>query len=240
MEPKNFMMDIKVSGRKVKAILDLRGMDQADLVRKSGVDKAFVSMIVNEKRGNATFKTLAKIGKALDIESDRFHNLFDPQSDPEAIIKKEKQSIVVPYLFPFSDLTEERFRQLESTSYWKRQMPSLFKFISLPKKEPFDVIEGQRYIFCRVDIKTNMSPKVEFGDILFINLDDLKPEEKKIYIILHNDQIRFRYAKKQIINNKTFIKSWAEDRSIGEDLIPVGDDLPNPILGSIWALFRVL
>ncbi|ADG81537.1 transcriptional regulator, XRE family [Thermincola ferriacetica] len=54
-------------GDKIKHLLFLRSMKQADLVKVSGVSKATISELINNKQKNPSIETIEKIAKALRV-----------------------------------------------------------------------------------------------------------------------------------------------------------------------------
>lgn len=57
----------KSVGDKIKHLLFLRSMKQADLVRLSGISKATVSELINGKQKNPSVETIEKLAKALRV-----------------------------------------------------------------------------------------------------------------------------------------------------------------------------
>lgn len=57
----------KSVGDKIKHVLTLRNMKQADLVKLTGISKATVSDLINNKQKNTSIETLERIAKALRV-----------------------------------------------------------------------------------------------------------------------------------------------------------------------------
>lgn len=54
-------------GAKIRHVLELRGMTQADLAEKSGVSLSMIKALINDKRNVTTTETLEKISQALRV-----------------------------------------------------------------------------------------------------------------------------------------------------------------------------
>ena len=67
-------------GKKIKHLLTLREMNQADLVRQSGVSKATVSDLINDKQKSTSLELVNRIAKALRVPPGYFldENAFTP------------------------------------------------------------------------------------------------------------------------------------------------------------------
>jgi DNA-binding Xre family transcriptional regulator len=231
-------MNIKIFIRNLEAIMELKKIKPIDLSRKTGISRGYISLIMSGKKQNISNRNLNKIAIALDILPDHIVKLADPDFDPESFIKKEKQSIIVPFIFKFSMLRPDMIESLRSMDLGKRTIPEK-RFISFPRCEPFILMNGQSYISSVVDIDTGMAPKVETGDVITINLEDTKPREKGIYLILIEGQFKLRYAKIQVINGKKLLRCWAEDRSLGEDIVDLDSYKGNPIIGNVRTHTRI-
>lgn len=59
-------------GNKIKHFLSLREMSQADLVRQSGISKATVSDLINDKQKNTSLELVTRLAKALRVSPAYF------------------------------------------------------------------------------------------------------------------------------------------------------------------------
>jgi plasmid maintenance system antidote protein VapI len=61
-------------GETVRRLLEMRGMTQADLARKSGLSTGHVTQILKGDRGKAlSIRTASKLGDALGVKLDFFY-----------------------------------------------------------------------------------------------------------------------------------------------------------------------
>lgn len=232
-------MNTKIFAQNFRAILQTKEITNAELSRRTGLTKSYITHILQAKAKNPSDATLNKIAKALDLTRDELLKLSLPETDPQSLLKKESRSIIVPFFFKFSSLKSEMFHSLHSMDLSGSPTFVSKTFISFPKCDPFLIMNSQRYISVLVDIDPGMSPKVEVADVVTINLNDTQPREKAIYLISIQDTLKFRYAKLQPIEDKKYIRFWAEDRGLSEDILPF-DTVPFPILGNIRSHTRML
>ncbi|MBU7007280.1 helix-turn-helix domain-containing protein [Phosphitispora fastidiosa] len=54
-------------GKKIKHLLSLREMSQADLVRQTAISKATISDLINDKQKNTSLELVKRISKALRV-----------------------------------------------------------------------------------------------------------------------------------------------------------------------------
>lgn len=54
-------------GKKIKHLLSLREMSQADLVRQTAISKATISDLINDKQKNTSLELVKRIAKALRV-----------------------------------------------------------------------------------------------------------------------------------------------------------------------------
>jgi transcriptional regulator with XRE-family HTH domain len=232
-------MNAKIFSRNLSIILELRDLKPIDLSRRSGVSRSYISQILAAKKENISAVSLTKIAIALDILPDDIIKLFDPDINARALIMKERTSIVVPFIFNFSKLTLEMIHVIQTMDFWKGKIPDINHFISFPKCEPFLIMGTHHYISCLIDTDVGMSPKIQTGDVLTINLDDTLPAEKRIYLVHTDHQLRFRYAKIQSVADKKYLRLWTEDRSLGEDMVDL-DECETPcIIGNVRTGTRI-
>ena len=59
-------------GSKIKHLLSLREMSQAELVRQSGISKATVSDLINDKQKNTSLELVTRLAKALRVSPAYF------------------------------------------------------------------------------------------------------------------------------------------------------------------------
>ena len=52
---------------KIYTVMELKGMTQADLARKTGLSTALIAQVLTERTKDPRFSTVVKIAKALDI-----------------------------------------------------------------------------------------------------------------------------------------------------------------------------
>ena len=233
-------MNAKIFSRNLQAVLESKRIIPAELSRRSGISKAYLHKLLNAKEPNISEQYRNKLAKGLDITLDMVDRLSDPLIDPISLISGEKQSVIVPFLFNFSDLT---LKTVEAVLTLKPEDLKGFqtkKFISFPKCPPFILMNTHKYIAVSINVDTGMAPKIEPGDVVTVNLDDTIPDEKKIYLIVVDGALKFRYAKLQTIRNRKYLQLWAEDRSLGEDIIDLQITKKHPILGNVRTHTRML
>ncbi len=234
-------MNPKIFGRNLLTILEHKRMTKSDLWRRTGISKAYISGIIEGAKRNISEEYRSRLAKGMDLSLDMIDRLGDPEiKDPIALITGKPQSLIVPFLFNFSSLTPDTINAVRKITPEDLKTIPDKKFISFPKCPPFNLMNNFTYIAISVDIDTGMSPKIEPGDVLTVNLDDTTPEEKKIYLIQFDKILKFRYAKLQTIRNRNYMRLWAEDRSLGEDVVDLQIVKTHPILGNIRTHTRML
>lgn len=234
-------MNAKIFARNLQTVLEHKQMIKAELHRRSGISKGYITKILKGMHPNISDEYRKKFAKGLDIDLDMVDKLGDPEtSDPIALISGQTQSVIVPFLFNFSDLIP---KTVEAVLTLKPEDLKVFpakKFISFPKCPPFSLMNTHRYIAVAINVDTGMAPKIEPGDVVTVNLDDTIPDEKKIYLIVIDGALKFRYAKLQTVRNRKYLQLWAEDRSLGEDIIDLQITKKHPILGNVRTHTRML
>ena len=60
-------MNEKMLSKRVKSVMEIRGMSQADIARKSGLSTAVVAQITTGHTADPGFTKVVKIAKALDV-----------------------------------------------------------------------------------------------------------------------------------------------------------------------------
>jgi transcriptional regulator with XRE-family HTH domain len=61
-------MNIKLGSEKIEAILRERGMTQAELAKKTGKRKQWISHVIKTHNGSCTLKTINCIASALNVD----------------------------------------------------------------------------------------------------------------------------------------------------------------------------
>lgn len=99
----------KTLGDKIKEILELKEMKQADLAKAAGLSTGVLSEICTNKRTSVTTETLKKIAKALDIHPAYF--LEDDATGPKDLLsylpEEERKFVIDSKNLPWIKLTAE-------------------------------------------------------------------------------------------------------------------------------------
>jgi transcriptional regulator with XRE-family HTH domain len=163
-------MEMLNISQKIRAVRLQQNMTVAQLAKKSGLSKGFISRLENF-RINASVKALAKVSEALgmsmsELFSEEDHSVeyvFGTLDKGEKVIRNESDTFAIDY---YSLAFRKNNRKLEPFMIEYRQAEQQRDFLMHESDEFFVLLEGE-LTFCIGD--ENNCRKMQAGDTLYLS-----------------------------------------------------------------------
>ncbi len=103
----------KTIGDKIKELLEIRGMNQADLAKRCEMSSGLISEYINNKRTGMNVVTLQKISKALGIHASYFleDEVIGPADILPHLTEEERDFVLNKKSLPWLKVTQEAERK---------------------------------------------------------------------------------------------------------------------------------
>jgi repressor LexA len=162
-------MDTKSLGSRLREILEVRGVSQNELARRTGIDRARISQIANDRISNLTLDTLKVIAKALEMSvAELLAGIEDSESEIQPKTIKATLFELQSHLDRL-DVIEIPIKGVVPAGYPFEEEEQRLDIVTLPKEELKSVSRMDELFALKIQGESLSGDGIHDGDYVIVD-----------------------------------------------------------------------